>query len=182
MPSTSAVGSVFLVHFWLFQVMVAVPTFVLLLIAAKADLDDWRLDTFYVLAADLIAAGLTAHIILITLSELWLPAAGKRLTFWLELAKSLLATAMWIGLVADAKWNYRRNYHGGYWDWRHRWDACLASVIIPCMVFYPATIFAACAYWCSRECPQQRESGEEGGPEERSEESERTPLLRDEAC
>lgn len=92
------IGHVFLTRIWLFQAIVAGPTFVLLGIFAIVNLYS-TYDTTYDFVTNLCTAILAAGIIFIVLVQQQLPAAGKRLTYRFELAKSVLATALWVWLM-----------------------------------------------------------------------------------
>jgi hypothetical protein len=98
MPATSTLGGVFLTRLWLFQAIVAGPTFVLLGLCASFNLYGGSM-AIYDFVTYLFTSMMAAGIIFVVLIQRQFPAAGKRLTFWLEVAKSLLATGLWIWLM-----------------------------------------------------------------------------------
>ncbi len=98
MPATLTLTAVFLTRIWLFQAIVAGPTFVLLGLGALVSLYDGSIP-IYDFVTCLFNAIMAAGIIFIVLIQMQFPAAGKRLTLWLEVTKSLLATGLWIWLM-----------------------------------------------------------------------------------
>ncbi len=98
MPATSALGGVFLSRVWLFQAIVSTPTFVLSGFSALFNLYA-SYSSIYDFVIYFFTAIMAAGIIFIVLVQRQFLAAGKRLTFWLEVAKSLLATGLWIWLM-----------------------------------------------------------------------------------
>lgn len=109
--SSSPIGHVFLTRIWLFQAIIAAPTFIILGMMAIANMYN-TYDTIYDFVTHLCTAILAAGIIFVVLVQKKLPEAGKKLTFLFEVAKSVLATALWVWLMADAIWGPIS--HGGY--------------------------------------------------------------------
>lgn len=110
-PPQPTIGHVFLARIWLFQAVVAAPTFVVLGMLAIVNLYN-TYDTIYDFVTHLCTAILAAAIIFVVLVQKQLPGAGKALTFRFEVAKSALATALWLWLMGDAIWGPIS--HGGY--------------------------------------------------------------------
>jgi len=93
------IGRVFLSKAWLFQAIVAGPTFVVLGMCAMFAIWEatyWTVYDFLTFSCTAIMAG---GIIFVVLVQRQLPTAGKLWTFRFELTKSALATAMWIWLM-----------------------------------------------------------------------------------
>jgi hypothetical protein len=99
--SNQDLGQVLLTRVWVFQAIVAAPTFTILGIAATINLfSTW--DTIYDFITFLFTSILAAGIIFIVSVQLRYSNATKALTFRFEVAKSVLATALWIWLMYDA--------------------------------------------------------------------------------
>jgi len=109
--SDQDIGNVLLTRAWVFQAIVAAPTFILLGIAAIINLYN-TYDTIYDFVTDLSTSILAAGIIFIVAVQRTYSSAGNALTFKFEAAKSVLATALWFWLMCDAIWGPTN--HGYY--------------------------------------------------------------------
>lgn len=93
------IGRVFLAKAWIFQAIVAGPTFVVLGMCAMFAMWDatyWTVYDFLTFSCTAIMAG---GIIFLVLVQRQIPTAGKLWTFRFELAKSVLATGLWLWLM-----------------------------------------------------------------------------------
>lgn len=93
------IGRIFLSKAWIFQAIIAGPTFVVLGMCAMFAVWEttwWTVYHFLTFTCTSIMAG---GIIFLVLVQRQFSTAGKLWTFRFELAKSVLATAMWIWLM-----------------------------------------------------------------------------------
>ncbi|KAK5662137.1 hypothetical protein OQA88_8042 [Cercophora sp. LCS_1] len=155
---------------WLFQAIVAGPTFVILGLCAMIALWDGGYWTIYDFVTDTCTSIMAAGIIFIVLVQRQLgePDADemKKWTLRFEVAKSGLATGLWVWLMADSIWGPGISY-------RERRIACsaIASVLL-FLFFYPTAVYAVYIQGGNRSRQVER-----GGDE--AERGERTPLLQD---
>jgi hypothetical protein len=93
------IGRAFLTKAWIFQAIIASPTFIFL--GAEAMFAVW--EPTYWTVYDFITFSFTATmaggIIFLVLVQRQLPNAGKLWTFRFELAKAVIATGLWIWLL-----------------------------------------------------------------------------------
>ncbi len=133
-PSDHSLELVLLTRVWLFQAIVAAPTFVVLGTCAIINMFS-TYDTLYDFITHLCTAILAMGIIFVVLVQRKVPTAGKSLTVKFEIAKSVLATSLWIWLMADSIWG--PSSHSGYGKRETRIVASGFASILLLYVTYP---------------------------------------------
>jgi hypothetical protein len=100
---------------WLFQAIVAGPTFVILGLLVFIALYDQYIDVYY-FVTHLCTAIFAGAIIFIVVVQRKIPyeVSNPRLTLIFEIAKSVFATALWIWLMMDSLFGPHRRYRGSY--------------------------------------------------------------------
>ena len=93
------IGRAFLAKAWLFQAIIASPTFVVL--GATAMFAVWEPNywTVYDFITFSFTATMAGGIIFLVLVQRQLPTVGKLWTFRFEMAKAAIATGLWIWLM-----------------------------------------------------------------------------------
>ena len=111
------IAPVFLTKAWLFQAIIAGPTFVVLGLCAMVAIWDgtyWSVYDFITLLCTAIMAGGIIFLAVVQ-RQLARDAAtvgvGRRWALWFEGAKCVLATGLWVWLMADALWGPGRSYY-----------------------------------------------------------------------
>ncbi|KAH8882336.1 hypothetical protein GQ53DRAFT_753800 [Thozetella sp. PMI_491] len=158
-------GRVLLTRTWLFQAIVAGPTFVVLGLSAFSSLYS-NYSSSYDFIMHLSTAIMAMGIIFIVLVQQQVPRAGKSVTSNLEAIKAGLATAMWIWLIADAIWGPKSPY-GSPKTRENRIVASSFAVILLFILFYP-TVYYTRYHWPSSS----------DGVDRDAEPGERAPLLQ----
>ncbi|KAK3372294.1 hypothetical protein B0H63DRAFT_484273 [Podospora didyma] len=189
-PSPST-GQVLLTRAWLFQLLIAGPTFLTLGWGVwESYFYTWS--SIYTLVAYLFNTFFSAGIVFIVLVQRKLPDASVRLTSNFEVVKSLLATIMWIWLVCDAIWHPRHYpYYPPDYDkdmQARRIVISILSIFVLLIFFYPSSLYTS--YLAGHEDDPQPSSSSPGSPRRSGNggrqqggngASEQTPLLGDEA-
>jgi len=96
---TTDIGRVFLSKTWIFQAILAGPTFIVLGMCAMIAVWDTTYWSIYDFVTFTFTSIMAAGIIFLVLVQRQLTTAGKLWTFRFEVAKSALATALWIWLM-----------------------------------------------------------------------------------
>jgi len=113
MPHSSALplAYLFLRTLWIFQALAAIPILVLLGLGAVTQFFD-TFETVYNLIRSLLVALMASAIIFIVLIQHSLSTeyTSRHLTMISEMAKSALATGMWLWLMLDSVLNNTNNY------------------------------------------------------------------------
>ena len=110
-PPTQNLGSTFLQTYWLFQAIFAGPISAALAISAFVRLLDTH-GPIYDFVTQVCNAILAGAIVFIVLVQQRMPASrvSKALTLKFEIAKSVLATALWVWLMLDAGFGPENEY------------------------------------------------------------------------
>ncbi|KAK0730748.1 hypothetical protein B0H67DRAFT_639210 [Lasiosphaeris hirsuta] len=135
------IGHVFLTRFWIFQGLLAAPTFFIFGIFIFASLWD-SYNGVYDFVCQFFNCLLAGSILFIILVQRSLPTASKKLTYRFELAKSVLATAMWLWLMLDSIFYKRRYYNPDLYYYRRIIISAISSTAL-FILFYPTALYTA---------------------------------------
>ncbi|KFY18663.1 hypothetical protein V493_08435 [Pseudogymnoascus sp. VKM F-4281 (FW-2241)] len=158
----------------LFQALLTAPIALTLGFLAFAELWD-NYQTIYRFLTYTVNGLLAAIILFILLIQDRMPSLSASVSFILEVAKSLLATAMWLWLVLDSAYAEHRNgYREPSNDRFLRVVRAFIAGFALLVLFYPTAVYAT---YVARE---ERKTGV-AERDAAVEEGERTPLLSQEA-
>ncbi|KAM7209601.1 hypothetical protein V8F20_000004 [Naviculisporaceae sp. PSN 640] len=176
---SSNLGIALLTRAWLFQAIIALPIAVILGVDALASVYDGysKIYDFTMYLGNSLLAGAIIFIVLVQRQlkpETFLRTVdGRKLTFWFEMTKSVLATLLWGWILLDAIFNTDRYYRDD--DQMRRIVRCIIAYIVLIFFWYSTA-------WYSRYSMKNHSDGVEENEAQTTveDQGERAPLLGNE--